>query len=791
MATPRFLVPIATLLWLSFAPGVQAQERLCDTQSEDCRQPLIDLIRNEKVGIDVAFWFMEDARYVPELINRHRAGVPVRILVDQRANASKRLNAEILGYLRDGGIPMREKYGGDVLHWKLMLFHGQNVVQFSKANYSPSAFVPDVASFDDEAVFFTSDGNLTNSFRRRFDDRWTDTSEFRNFANVAGPLLRNYPTYSIHRSMNFPPLQDFPLRAISRLDREPQSIDAIVFRVTDPRMTDAALRAVNRGVPVRFITEPSEYRNATRLWMAKEVDRLWMGGAQIKVRRHEGLTHEASVVMHGLGEVIFGSSNWTPKASSGYSDEHNFFYDPTLGKPWFFQWFADQFETKWNDPVNFAAFVPLPPTSPAYSSPTNLSTGVSTTATLTWDGGPWAHLYDIYLGTTQNPALVATNLELGSPNAGQLERYTFTNLLPGTTYYWRVVGKTWAQRTNSGPVWSLTTGGAAPVMPYPSTPAAIPGISEAENFDQGGQFVSYNDTSAGNKGGAYRATDVDIGPATDATGGYYVGWTPAGEWLKYTVNVATTGTYTLETRVANVGTGGSFHLEVDGVDRTGPIAVPDTGGWQTWQTLATSGIPLTAGQRTIRVMFDRVGSGGGVGNYNWFRLVGGAAPPPPPPADPVAYKAVSLPGLIQAEDFDLGAKGIAYDDASIGNSGGLYRDTDVDISRTDASGEGYYVGWTRAGEWLKYTVTVTASRTYRMKVRVANIGSGATFRVEVDGVDRTGAVPVPDTGGWDTWQTVTLTGIPLVQGKSVIRLVMVTRNAENSGVGNFSWLYFD
>jgi hypothetical protein len=78
-----------------------------------------------------------------------------------------------------------------------------------------------------------------------------------------------------------------------------------------------------------------------------------------------------------------------------------------------------------------------------------------------------------------------------------------------------------------------------------------------------------------------------------------------------------------------------------------------------------------------------------------------------------------------------------------------------------------------------------------LKVRVANVGSGATFRVEVDGVDRTGAVPVPDTGGWDTWQTVTLTGIPLVKGESVVRLVMVTRNAENSGVGNFSWLYFD
>src|SRR5207302_8074128 len=118
------------------------QEWLCDTQSQDCREPILNLIRNETVGIDVAFWFMEDGRYVNELIYRHNAGVPVRVLVDTRANASKRQNAEILGLLRDGGIPMRNKVGGDILHHKMMVFHGQNVVAFSKANYAPYEFEP-------------------------------------------------------------------------------------------------------------------------------------------------------------------------------------------------------------------------------------------------------------------------------------------------------------------------------------------------------------------------------------------------------------------------------------------------------------------------------------------------------------------------------------------------------------------------------------------------------------------------------------------------------------------------
>ena len=71
---------------------------------------------------------------------------------------------------------------------------------------------------------------------------------------------------------------------------------------------------------------------------------------------------------------------------------------------------------------------------------------------------------------------------------------------------------------------------------------------------------------------------------------------------------------------AQVLTGGRLHVEVDGVDKTGPINVPDTGGWQTWTTLPGPSISLSSGSHVIRVYFDAVGSGGGAGNYNWFKV---------------------------------------------------------------------------------------------------------------------------------------------------------------------------
>ena len=79
---------VSALLFVGvlLAPArASAVERICDVAFENCRNQLVTLIRNEQVGIDAAFWFMEDANLAQELINRWKAGVPVRILMDTRA----------------------------------------------------------------------------------------------------------------------------------------------------------------------------------------------------------------------------------------------------------------------------------------------------------------------------------------------------------------------------------------------------------------------------------------------------------------------------------------------------------------------------------------------------------------------------------------------------------------------------------------------------------------------------------------------------------------------------------
>ncbi len=137
--------------------------------------------------------------------------------------------------------------------------------------------------------------------------------------------------------------------------------------------------------------------------------------------------------------------------------------------------------------------------------------------------------------------------------------------------------------------------------PYLGITTTIPGKIEAENYDLGGQNIAFNDITNANEGGSYRNDQVDIEPCSE--GGYNIGWVKAGEWLEYSVNVQATKNYTLEARVAAISAGRQFHLEVDGQNVSGSITVPNTNGWQQWQTVSAN-VSLTAGEQILRVVMD-------------------------------------------------------------------------------------------------------------------------------------------------------------------------------------------
>src|SRR6476646_2172593 len=317
----RVLWAVTAFLLLSHH-SPSAQERLCEPSFEDCYTPLLNAIQAESAGIDFAFYWIELPDVADAIIRRYQAGVPVRLTVEPRANLKVPNNQTLLDRFRAAGIPMRFKLGDGIVHAKMLLLAGQNKVIFSSSNFGDADVRPydPFANYVDGVWYFSDDPAVVNSFKTHYDDIWTNTTLYGDYANITAPLSRRYQTFAIDRSLNFLPnqngLEDYSLRTIFQIDQENRQIDLTMYRVTDPHICDALLRAVARGVRVRLLAEPLEYRfdasrTSAELTGPYNVDRLFAAGVQIKMRKHLGLTHQKSLTLYGRGMTIFGSSNWS------------------------------------------------------------------------------------------------------------------------------------------------------------------------------------------------------------------------------------------------------------------------------------------------------------------------------------------------------------------------------------------------------------------------------------------------------------------------------------------------
>ncbi len=158
--------------------------------------------------------------------------------------------------------------------------------------------------------------------------------------------------------------------------------------------------------------------------------------------------------------------------------------------------------------------------------------------------------------------------------------------------------------------------------PFKGVVQTIPGVVEAEHYDEGPAGLAYYDVDEKNHGVDYRGeTQVDIEKRPDASNGHGIGWIREKEWVRYTVEVKTAGDYTLEIPVASNKAGGTFHIEFDGTDVSGPITIPDTGGWDKLKTLTIKDVTLKAGKQVMKLVMDKDGESGGIGDIDLVRFI--------------------------------------------------------------------------------------------------------------------------------------------------------------------------
>ncbi|MEP2276727.1 MAG: carbohydrate-binding protein [Reichenbachiella sp.] len=450
-------------------------------------------------------------------------------------------------------------------------------------------------------------------------------------------------------------------------------------------------------------------------------------------------------------------------------------------------------------------------------APANLDGGTPTPSQITLTWGDTANGEDHY-SVSRNGATIAT-LPANSTS------YVDSGLSDETCYSYTVTAVGSCPR---GVNLQVCTPCGGTQSPYLGTAANLPGTIEAESFDTGCSGQAYFDTGDGNNGGDYRDGNVDISATVDGDSDYNVGWVEAGEWLEYTVDVSSSGTYYLSYRVATPESTGQIQLKVDGTTLV-TTDIPATGDWNAWETVEAQAVDLSAGEQVIQIYF----SGGSV-NLNSFTLTSGA-PNAAPVADAGADQSLSSSATSTtldgsgSYDSDNGPSALTYvwtqtsgntvslSDATVESpivsglsAGNSYEfqlvvndgskssapsslTVSVDqapvsfplrleaenyssqngIQTEDCQEGGQNVGWIDGGDWIQFdNIHIPVSGTYTITYRVASQNNQGTFDLTTNnGSTNHGSVDVSESGsnGWQDWKSITQT-VTLPAGSNDYRI---------------------
>lgn len=125
--------------------------------------------------------------------------------------------------------------------------------------------------------------------------------------------------------------------------------------------------------------------------------------------------------------------------------------------------------------------------------------------------------------------------------------------------------------------------------PYSGTPVGLPGIIQAENFDKGGEGMTFHDSDTKDEGDAAYRTDNEGLDLVKGNSGTAIGYTAGNEWTEYTVNVKEPGEYSFEATCSNgSSSNGGFTINtVKGttITQVGKVTVTPTGGWGTYKVM--------------------------------------------------------------------------------------------------------------------------------------------------------------------------------------------------------------
>lgn len=144
--------------------------------------------------------------------------------------------------------------------------------------------------------------------------------------------------------------------------------------------------------------------------------------------------------------------------------------------------------------------------------------------------------------------------------------------------------------------------------------------------------------------------------------------------------------------------------------------------------------------------------------------------------EPFNSTPITIPGILEFEEYDKGGQGTSYNDSDAENRGttGFRANDGVDITEGNNS---YVIGWISGGEWLEYTLDIAETTDYDLAITYASKNGGAEIGMNLDDTELISGIILDETNGWGDYKTFS-TSISLPQGQHVLR-VNIEKNGAN------------
>lgn len=266
------------------------------------------------------------------------------------------------------------------------------------------------------------------------------------------------------------------------------------------------------------------------------------------------------------------------------------------------------------------------------------------------------------------------------------------------------------------------------------------------------------------------------------------------------------------------GTTAYLRVDCDFTNKTDKATFLYSTDGTTWKALGNTlsmsyTIPHFMGYR-FQMFNQATKAAGGYVDIDWFKVGAdinneiwlGATQDTTPqtPYDPSAKegddpKAAAIPGIIQAENYDVGGQNKSFYDADFENKGGEYRKDAVDIVKIDcdsdaetaaastanaASQNCFAVGYTNPGEWLEYTVNIADAAEYFFTARVSSGSDASSFQLSLDEKIVSDTIQIPKGDDWDTYAIIKGKTAKLDAGEHILRITIT------GALGNIDWIGF-